>query len=108
MNDDMSVRWGATLPLVLINDEEGADTATITISLDDSVVLTKTVNFDGLEADLTLTAEQTELTPAVYDYMIKIVYEDGTVEKYPDLENCSDCELPTLEICDTNDNPEVS
>lgn len=108
MNDDMSVRWGATLPLVLTNDEEGADTATITISLDDSVELTKTVNFDGLVADLTLSAEEMEITPAEYKYMITVVYEDGTVEKYPDLENCSDCELPTLEICDTNDNPEVS
>lgn len=108
MNDDMSVRWGATLPLILTNDEEGADTATITVSLDDSVVLTKTVNFDELEADLTLTAEEMEITPAEYNYMITIVNDDGTVEKYPDLENCSDCELPILEVCDANDNPEVS
>lgn len=106
--NNMQVRWGATLPLTITNDEEGADTATLTVSLDDTVVLTKTVSFVGLEADLKLDAEDTEITPAVYNYMIKIVYDDGTVEKYPDTENCEDCDLPTLEICDTNDNLEVS
>lgn len=106
--DKLSVRWGATLPLLLTNDEEGADTATITISLDDSIVLDKTINFDGLEADLTLTAEEMEIDPAEYNYMITIVYDDGVIEKYPDTENCTDCELPILEVCDTNDNLEVS
>lgn len=106
--DKLTVRWGATLPLTLTNDEEGADTATLTVSLDDSVVLTKTENFVGLQADLTLDASDTEITPAEYNYMITVVYDDGTVEKYPDTDNCIDCELPILEVCDTNDNPEVS
>lgn len=107
MNDNMTVRWGATLPLTLFNDEE-ADTATITISQDDSVVLTKTSPFVDLEADLTLDADETELTPGVYEYMITVVYDDGAIEKYPDTEGCTDCDLPTIEVCDTNDNPEVS
>lgn len=106
--DNMTVRWGATLPLTISNDETGADTATITISQDDTVVLTKTASFTDLEADLTLSAVQTQLTPGIYDYMIKVVYDDGTIEKYPDVDNCSDCDLPTLEVCDTNDNLEVS
>lgn len=104
--DDMNVRWGATLPLTLTNDEE-ASTATITISQDDVIVLTKTASFVELEADLTLTAEEMELDPGTYDYMITVEYADGTIEKYPDVEGCSDCSLPTLEVCDTNDN-EVS
>ena len=104
--NDMNVRWGATLPLTLTNDEE-ADTATITISQDDVIVLTKSASFVDLEADLTLTAEETELDPGVYDYMITIEYADGTIEKYPDIEGCDDCTLPTLTVCDTNDN-EVS
>jgi hypothetical protein len=106
--DNMTVRWGATLPLTLTNDEEGATTATLTISKDDVEVLTKTASFVDLEADLTLTAEETELTPDVYDYMITVVYDDGTIEKYPDTQGCTDCELPTLEVCDTNDNVGVS
>lgn len=106
--DNMTVRWGSTLPLTITVDEEGADTATITISKDDDVVLTKTASFVDLECDLTLTAVQTQITPDTYDYMIKVVYDDGTVEKYPDTEDCTDCDLPTLEVCDTNDNLEVS
>lgn len=106
--DDINVRWGATLPLIVTNDETGADTATITISQDDMVVLTKTASFVDEEADLTLTAVNTQLTPRVYDYMIKVVYDDGTIEKYPDIDGCSDCDLPTLTVCDTNDNLEVS
>ncbi len=104
--NNMTVRWGATLPLTLTNDEE-ADTATITISLDDVIVVTKTASFVDLKADLTLTAEDTEINPGTYEYMITVEYADGTIEKYPDVEGCSDCDLPTLEVCDTNDN-EVS
>ena len=104
----LSVRWGATLPLTVTNDEEGADTATIIISLEDTVVFEKTATFNGLEADLTLTAEDTEFQPGTYNYMLTIEYEDGTIEKYPDNSGCSDCGLPIFEICDTNDNPPES
>lgn len=107
MSSNLNVRWGATLPLTITNDESGADTATITISKDDAIEFTKTVSFTDLEADLTLDADETQLDPGIYDYMITIVYDDGTIEKYPDIDGCSDCSLPTLEVCDTNDN-EVS
>lgn len=108
MSDNMNVRWGATLPLTVTNDEEGADTATITISQDGNLILTKTESFVGLEVDLTLTAEEMEIPVGTYSYMYTIVYDDGTVEKYPDLDSCTDCELPTLEVCEANDSPEVS
>lgn len=106
--DNMTIRWGSTLPLTVTNDEDGASTATLTVSQDDTVVITKVASFVDGEADLTLSAVQTQLTPGVYDFMIKVVYDDGTIEKYPDIEGCSDCSLPTLEVCDTNDNLEVS
>lgn len=102
-NTDLSVRWGATLPLTVTNDEE-ADTATLTVSKDDVVVLTKSAAFVDLTADLTLTAQDTEIDPGVYNYMLTVEYSDGTIEKFPDAANCTDCDLPTLEVCDTNDN----
>jgi hypothetical protein len=105
--NDMNVRWGATLPLTLTVDE-AASTATLTVSYNDVVVVTKTASFTGLSANLTLSATQTQLTPKKYQYMIKITYADGTIEKYPDTDGCTDCELPTLEVCDTNDNVGVS
>jgi len=100
----LSVREGETLLLLWENDEEGANTATITISEDSVGVLTKTVTFDGLNADLSLTPEET-LTLGVgeFEYMITLIYDDDTVEKYPDVSGCSECTLPTLEVCLAND-----
>lgn len=85
------------------NDEEGASTATITLSQEGVVKLTHTATFDGLVADLTLSDEQTELPIGEYDYMVTLDYEDGTTEKYPDVSGCKDCTLPTLTICVAND-----
>lgn len=107
MNEDMSVRWGETLPLTL-TDDEGADTATITISQDNDLVLTKTASFVDGVADLTLTAEQMEINTGIYSYMYTVVYDDGAILKYPDVNECTECELPTIEVCEANDNPEVS
>lgn len=106
--DNITTRWGSTLPLQFENDESDGNTATITISQDDSVVLTKIASFDGLTADLTLSAVQMQLTPGIYDYMITILYDNGTIEKYPDPDDCVDCDLPTIKVCDTNDNLLVS
>lgn len=103
MYDNQSIRQGATLPLTVENDETGATTATITLSQDDAVVLTKTASFVGLTADISLSATDTLLPVGVYDYMITVVNDDDTVDKYPDTANCTDCELPTIEICVAND-----
>ncbi len=100
---EISVRYGATLPLLLTNDEENGNTARLTLSQNGVVKFTKLVSFVGFEADLTMTAVETRLPVGEYDYMITVTYIDGSVEKYPDLDNCSDCELPTLEICEAND-----
>lgn len=105
---DLTVRWGATLNITIENDEDTADTATLTVSQDDTVVITKTASFVDGSADVSLDADETEITPGEYEYMIKVEYTDGTVEKYPTYDNCTDCELPKIQVCDTNDNPEVS
>lgn len=103
--DNITTRWGETLPITWENDEEGAETATITITEKETgtLVFTKTVDFVGLVADLTLTADETQMEVGKYDYMITLDYTDGTVEKYPDVNQCSDCDLPTFEVCVAND-----
>lgn len=101
-NNKISVRRGATEPMTWTNDEEGATTATITISKDGIIVKQKTVNFVGLVADLTLTDQDTDIEVGEYKYMITLVYDDGTVEKYPDTNNWG-CELPIFEVCEAND-----
>lgn len=98
----IKARYGETIPLTLTETEDGADTATITIS-DTEIVFQKTVSFEGLEADLTITAEESETIPVgEYEYMITVVYEDGAVQKYPDA-SCKDCGLPEFIICEAND-----
>lgn len=100
---DLKTRRGETLPIIWEIDETGADTATITITDGDVVVLTKTVSFNGLTADLTLSNTETDIPVKKYDYMITLVYTDGTVEKYPDVSSCSGCSLPVFEVCKAND-----
>lgn len=107
---DLNIRQGATLPLVVEDDDATADTATITIKVDiDSVVaFTKTANFADGSADLALTASETLALPAGdYIYQLTIAYSDGVVDKYPDPEDsgCADgeCDFPTLTICEALD-----
>jgi len=101
----LSTRQRETLSIVWENDETGADMATITITekVTGALVLTKTVSFVGLIADLSLTPVETDIPVSEYDYMITIIYLDGTVEKYPDVSGCSECTLPTFEVCISND-----
>jgi hypothetical protein len=108
--NNLSVRWGATLPITLTLDEDGADTATLTIADMDNgdIVLEKAAAFDGRVADLTLTAAETELPTDEYYYMITVTYGDGTVEKYPDVAGCTECEFPTIEICEALDMEQAS
>jgi len=101
----LSVRQRETLPILWENDEEGAETATMTITnkITGSSVLSKTVPFVALIADLTLSSTETDIAVGEYDYMVTISYDDGTIEKYPDVAACSDCTLPTFEVCTAND-----
>ena len=101
----LSVRQGATLPITWENDEEGAETATITITdkITGSSILSKTVPFVALIADLSLSPIETDMEVGEYDYMVTIAYDDGTIEKYPDVAACSECTLPTFEVCVSND-----
>jgi hypothetical protein len=101
--DDMTVRKGATLPITVTNDEDGAVSALLTISKDDVIYKSKSASFVDDVADLTLSTSDTDLPLGVYDYMITVTYDDGTVEKYPDTDACESCTLPTLTVCEAND-----
>lgn len=104
-NHNLRVRRGATLRNRWTNDEEGGVTATLTVTKDGVNAIDPIVaEFDGLVADLTIPADQTLLLEVdVYDYMITIVWDDGSVDKFPDVNKCKDCPLPTLTICEAND-----
>ena len=100
--ENITTSWGETLPLTV--EAEDANTATLYIGeVSNAVVIVNAVFVDG-SADLTVDADEMEITPDTYSYQIVIEYDDGTIRKYPD-SSCEDCELPTITVCATIDMP---
>lgn len=105
--DKLSVRRGATLPITLTLDEENALTAEliVKVSADDvSPVFTVIDDVVNMEADLTISAEQSDIEPGDYLYQITVTYADGHIEKYPETADC-DCDedFPQLTILESLD-----
>lgn len=110
--DTLSVRREASLPLTITSDDLTANTVTLTVkaSVDDiSPLFTKTVSFnDSGVADLTLTPTDTDVPVGEYIYMLTVVYDDASVDKFPDTSNCEDdeCTFPEFIVCGALDSPE--
>ena len=105
MKHKLAVRYGESLSIIWENDEPGALNAVITISQKETgdTVLSQSGEFVNDIADLSLTASQTKIPIGLYDYMVTINYPNGYKEKYPDVDGCSECTLPTFEVCVAND-----
>lgn len=107
-------RRAETLPLEITIDTDGATTATLIVKLDEhdaSAVISKTVNFVGRTADLTLTPLETSIESTTYIYQITVVHSNGSVEKYPQpAPDCvgAECGFPEFIICEALDSFEVS
>lgn len=102
--------WGATFPLTVTTDKEGADTATLIIGkIGEPEVLTKTSGFSNNSADLTLTPMEMEITPDTYKYQVNVEYDDGSIDKFPNPSSCSsDHDLPDFTVVETLDTPSGS
>lgn len=110
---DISIRQGETLSLNIEVDDITADTLRLLVSdSEDNVVIDETANFDVVDgkAIAEVISNDTDLDIGAYSYMLIVTYEDGTVEKLPDPEDCpsADCTLPTLTICKAIPTPGVS
>lgn len=101
--EDINIRRGETLEITIIADDISATTVKLTVAeTDGTVVLTQTENFATDDGDriATIKTNDTDIPEATYEYMLTITYDDGTVEKLPDVSDCEDnCDLPTLTIC---------
>lgn len=79
--------------------EAGASTAEL-VAVKGADSITKLANFDGLTADLTVN---TAVNQAVgnYEYYIRIVWDDGSVDIITKSEDCSDddCPMPVISVC---------
>lgn len=108
--DKLTVRKGATLPLVLTMDDEDAVTAKLIVKeavADVTPAITVEANFVDGEADLTIPAtgaNSTDIDVGTYLYQITVTFEDGSIEKYPEFEDCDDDDdFPNLEILSSLD-----
>lgn len=97
--NDITFRVGETVPLTIEGDDDAA-----TVELwyaEDSVTntLLKSATFTAGLADLTLSDTDTDIAVGEYEYMLKVIYDDASVEKYPDASRCDGCALPLLKVC---------
>lgn len=96
---DFTIQQGETLRLLVTVDEEGADSAELVVTDGTTDLITNTVSFVGLEADL--TTNDTIIPVGSYDYYIRVTWDDGTSDIIPDVTDCDgDCEFPQLIICE--------
>jgi hypothetical protein len=78
--------------LTLYVGKEGQNLPTLTIPA--------TISVDGIVA--TFLFESVEIPLGTYRYMVTAIYDDGTIEKYPDRNGYS-TDLPMFEVLEVTD-----
>lgn len=99
---NISIRQGETLELAITADDLTADTVQLIVeSTDEGIIINETENFStsGGKRVATISTNDTDHALGEYEYMLIVVYSDGTIEKLPDVAECVECDLPTLTIC---------
>jgi len=98
---NISIRRGETLELGITADDLTAQTVQMIVEDDDGIIINETENFTTVDGKRVAVIEtnNTNHDLGEYEYMLTIVYADGTIEKLPDVTDCEECELPTLTIC---------
>ena len=107
--NNIRIRQGASLQQTFTDTDVTAQTLTLTISDETGVVAADTANYAIVNGKAVATVQVTADYPlGDYSYMYTIVYSDGFVVKLPETDGCGDdpCELPTLTVCEANDEVE--
>lgn len=100
---DMTIRQGETLQIPIEADDVSAVSVLFQAAQDGVIYLEELENFEVVEGKATATIfiQDTNLPTGEYEYMLTIVYEDGSIDKLPDTTDCGDdCSLPLLIICE--------
>lgn len=113
--EDFTIWQYSQVPLTVTQGDPDSVSATIVLELQDSSVSTtvsKTGVFEDIDgvttADLTLDESHTA-AEGVYSYKIFENFTDESPLIYPDPNNCDgECELPTITICESSPNDDVS
>lgn len=106
--DNLSVRAGASLPLKIQIDDNGAETAQLIVKKTQDAATTdiyKEAPFVDGVADITLSPTDTNIDEGTYLYQINVLFDDGNIEKYPDTSDCEgeECGFANLTICESLD-----
>lgn len=104
----INVRYGASLPLTVTIDDATAESASLFVGKEGELpTITKTAPFVELVADLSLDPLETEVPLDTYKYQVNIVYEDGTIKKFPEPKSCDFSEFPDFKVAEALDETEV-
>lgn len=96
---DIQLQQGETLRLTVTVEDEGAATAEFVATDGVTDVLTSTVAFTGLTADV--STNDTAINPGSYDYYVRITWDDGSIDILPNAADCyGECDFPQLVICE--------
>ena len=105
-NDRIDVIYGESYDSIIQSDDETAVSAVFYVGKAGELpVIEKPVTFTDGEGQLELEPADTRVPLGVYNYMIKVEYEDGRVRKFP-RPDCDDCK-PVFEVHEAIDETEI-
>lgn len=99
--DTMKIRAGARLSFTVQRADDEAVSATF-IAVNDTVTITDTIAYDedGIAA-FQFDSPDTNVV-GEYEYQVNENFATGSPDIYPNGDDCDgDCDLPTLEICES-------
>lgn len=108
MNNNIVVRYGASVELTVEIDDNTAVSASIYVGKEGEVYeITKSGFFVDGVADITLEPNETEIPIGDYKYQINVTYTDGKIDKYPEKNCLGEVDLPYFIVLEALDETEV-
>lgn len=105
----INIRYGQSLTIPVSSDDEAATNAVMFVGKAGEVpeITIPTTLTNGV-GSFEFTVSDTMIPLGEYNYQINIEHSDGTLEKYPEPEDCEGDGLPTFTVHEALDEQEVS
>lgn len=99
--DNLKIRAGARLSFTVERADNEAVSATF-IAANEDLIISETVEYNSEgKAAFQFDSPETDVV-GVYEYQVNENFESGSPDIYPSADDCDgDCDLPTLEICES-------
>lgn len=106
MNDRIDIIYGESYDATIECDDTTATTAVFYVGkAGEMPEIEKSVPLTEGQGQLELAPLDTRIPLGIYNYMIKVTYEDGKVKKFP-RPDCNDCK-PVFEVHEAIDETEI-